>query len=231
VSVAFELDFERVTSELDSVGFAVVSKLLSSAQTQRVVDEFDNDARYRSTIDMARHGFGVGTYRYYSYPLPNLVASLRESLYAQLSPIANSWEQRLETGILYPATLPEFTERCKMSKQHRPTPLVLRYLPGHYNCLHQDRYGDVAFPFQAAIMLTANEEFDGGEFVLVEQRPRMQSRAHVVRVDRGDAIIFPNQIRPVQGTRGYYRTQFRHGVSTLHSGTRHVLGIIFHDAQ
>jgi uncharacterized protein len=231
VSLEFELDDERVSSELDRVGFVVVPRLLTDVQTQRTVDEFENDSRYRSTIDMARHGFGVGTYRYYSYPLPNLVASLRESLYAQLAPIANSWEERLETGVLYPTALSEFTERCRLSEQHRPTPLILRYLPGHYNCLHQDRYGDIAFPFQVAIMLNAKEEFEGGEFVLVEQRPRMQSRAHVVHLDRGDAVIFPNQVRPVRGTRGYYRTQFRHGVSTLHSGTRHVLGVIFHDAQ
>lgn len=146
-------------------------------------------------------------------------------------PLANGWERRLQTGVTYPPHHSGFLQRCAAAGQLRPTPLVLRYLPGHYNCLHQDRYGSVAFPFQVAILLTAAAHFEGGEFVLVEQRPRAQSRAHVVSLDIGDAVIFPNQLRPVTGTRGDYRVQYRHGVATLRRGTRHVLGIIFHDAE
>jgi uncharacterized protein len=222
---------DEAFAPLDDVGHCTLRQLITASEATALIDMFDEDARYRSTIDMARHGFGVGTYRYFAYPLPDAVEQLRQRLYAQLVPLANDWEERLGTAVSYPATLDEFTVHCAASGQVRPTPLILRYQPGHYNCLHQDRYGAVSFPFQVAILLTAKDQFDGGEFVLVEQRPRVQSRAHVISLDIGDAVVFPNQVRPVTGTRGVYRTQFRHGVSTLHSGTRHVLGLIFHDAE
>ncbi len=225
------MDIAAVADALDAEGHAVVRGLLSGEQAASVVAMFDDDKRYRSTIDMARHGYGVGTYRYFANPLPDLVGALRSSLYEQLVPLANAWERRLQTGVSYPPHHSGFLQRCAAAGQLRPTPLVLRYVAGHYNCLHQDRYGPVAFPFQVAILLTSAAEFVGGEFVLVEQRPRAQSRAHVVSLDLGDAVIFPNQVRPVTGTRGDYRVQYRHGVATLRSGTRHVLGIIFHDAE
>lgn len=225
------MDIDTVYVALDAEGHALVPGLLSAEQAASVVAMFDDDGRYRSTIDMARHGYGVGTYRYFANPLPDLVGSLRARMYEQLVPLANAWERRLQTGVSYPPHHSGFLQRCAAAGQLRPTPLVLRYLPGHYNCLHQDRYGPVAFPFQVATLLTPAAEFAGGEFVLVEQRPRAQSRAHVVSLDIGDAVIFPNQVRPVTGTRGDYRVQYRHGVATLRSGTRHVLGIIFHDAE
>jgi hypothetical protein len=220
-----------VAADLDTEGHAVVRGLLSATDAGAVVAMFDDDQRYRSTVDMARHGYGVGTYRYFAYPLPPLVQHLRSALYAALVPLANAWEERLGTGVVYPGSLDEFLDRCHAGGQRRPTALVLRYLPGHYNCLHQDRYGAVAFPLQVAVLLTARATFEGGEFVLVEQRPRMQSRAHVVSLDHGDAVIFPNRVRPVRGSRGDYQVQYRHGVATLRAGSRHVLGLIFHDAE
>ena len=226
----FEIDTSAVAGALDAEGHAIVRGLLSADESAEVIAMFDDDRRYRSTVDMARHGYGVGTYRYFAHPLPDLVGTLRSRLYEQLVPIANGWERRLGSSTIHPATHPAFVERCAAAGQYRPTPLVLRYHPGHYNCLHQDRYGEVAFPLQTAILLTPPTEFEGGEFVLVEQRPRMQSRAHVVPLGLGDAVIFPNQVRPVSGSRSTYRVNVRHGVSTLRRGTRHVLGIILHDA-
>jgi uncharacterized protein len=204
---------------------------LTADEAVEAVAMFDDDARFRSTVDMARHGYGVGTYRYFGYPLPDLVATLRARLYEQLAPIANEWSAALGSVDRFPEGLDGFTERCVAAGQLRPTPLLLRYHPGHYNCLHQDRYGAVSFPLQAAILLTAPTDFDGGEFALVEQRPRMQSRVHVVPLGLGDAVVFPNDVRPVEGTRGVYRVRVRHGVSTLRQGTRHVLGVILHDAE
>jgi hypothetical protein len=224
------IDTTTVAADLDREGHAVVSGLLDAATADAMVAGFDDDHRYRSTIDMARHGYGVGTYRYFAYPLPPTVAALRERLYRQLVPIADEWAERLGTGERYPDELTEFLARCAAAGQERPTPLILRYRPGHYNCLHQDRYGEVAFPLQVAILLTPRSEFDGGELVLVEQRPRAQSRAHVVSLQQGDAVVFPNQVRPARGSRGTYRVQVRHGVATLRRGGRHVLGVIFHDA-
>jgi uncharacterized protein len=180
-------------------------------------------AAVRSDLATAGH--------YFNYPLPNLVATLRSRLYAQLAPIANEWSTALGSVDRFPDGLVEFTERCAAAGQLRPTPLVLRYHPGHYNCLHQDRYGAVSFPLQVAVLLTSPADFDGGEFALVEQRPRMQSRLHVVPLELGDAVVFPNDVRPVTGSRGVYRVRVRHGVSILRQGTRHVLGVIFHDAE
>ena len=226
----FAVDTATVAADLDREGHAVVPGLLDAATAEELVAGFDDDHRYRSTIDMARHGYGVGTYRYFAYPLPPTVAALREQLYRQLVPIADAWAERLGSEARYPDELPQFLARCAAAGQARPTPLILRYRPGHYNCLHQDRYGEVAFPLQVAILLTPRAEFDGGELVLVEQRPRAQSRAHVVALQRGDAVVFPNHVRPVLGTRGPYRVHVRHGVATLRRGQRHVLGVIFHDA-
>jgi hypothetical protein len=226
----FTIDRAEVAAGLDGEGHAVVQGLLDSAAAEELVAGFDDDRRYRSTVDMARHGYGVGTYRYFAYPLPPTVAALREQLYRQLVPIADEWAERLGSGERYPDELAGFLARCAAAGQERPTPLILGYRPGHYNCLHQDRYGEVAFPLQAAILLTPRAGFDGGELVLVEQRPRAQSRAHVVSLQQGDAVVFPNQVRPALGTRGPYRVQVRHGVATLRRGGRHVLGVIFHDA-
>lgn len=226
----FAIDATAVAAELDREGHAVVPRLLTADQTAEVVSMFDEDDRFRSTVDMARHGYGVGTYRYFAYPLPSLVAELRSRLYEQLVPIADDWARRLATNVTHPPALTGFLERCAAAGQRRPTPIVLRYEPGHYNCLHQDRYGQVAFPLQVAILLTPGMDFDGGELVLVEQRPRAQSRAHVVALDQGDAVVLPNQARPMTGRRGPYRVQVRHGVATLRRGRRHVLGLIFHDA-
>jgi uncharacterized protein len=226
-----DVDVDDVRRQLADRGYAVIRRLVDHATSDEIVAKFDDDHRYRSTIDMKRHGFGVGTYRYYGYPLPTEVDDLRCSLYAVLAPLANEWEEQLSSPARYPPSLDEFLRVCHHAGQRRTTPLVLRYGPGHYNCLHQDRYGAVAFPLQVAVLLTPAPSFVGGEFVLVEQRPRMQSRAHVVRLDLGDAVIFPNQVRPNRGAKGVYRTQFRHGVATLESGRRHVLGLIFHDAE
>jgi len=226
----FAIDTAAVATDLDQEGHAVVHHLLDAATAEELVAGFDDDRRYRSTIDMARHGYGVGTYRYFAYPLPSVVDALRAQLYRQLVPVADQWAERLGSPERYPAELPDFLARCAAAGQTRPTPLILRYHPGHYNCLHQDRYGEVAFPLQVAILLTPRAEFDGGELALVEQRPRAQSRVHVVSLDRGDAVVFPNQVRPALGTRGAYRVQVRHGVATLRRGERHTLGVIFHDA-
>ena len=179
---------------------------------------------------MARHGFGKGEYKYYRYPLPQVIGRLRSLLYERLVPIANRWQEWVGSPIRYPASLESFLERCGSAGQRRPTPLILQYGPGDYNCLHQDVYGEKLFPLQVAILLSDTAQFTGGEFVLTEQRPRRQSRVQVVPLQRGDAVIFPVRDRPVQGSRGFYRAQHRHGVSEVGSGQRHTLGIIFHDA-
>jgi hypothetical protein len=226
----FAIDTDAVAADLDREGHSVVRGLLDAATAEELVAGFDDDRRYRSTIDMARHGYGVGTYRYFTYPLPPAVDALRTQLYRQLVPVADEWAERLGSPERYAAELHDFLAQCAAAGQLRPTPLILRYHPGHYNCLHQDRYGEVAFPLQVAILLTPRAEFDGGELALVEQRPRAQSRVHVVSLDQGDAVVFPNQVRPGLGSRGAYRVQVRHGVATLRRGRRHALGVIFHDA-
>ena len=230
VASRFAIATAAVAADLDREGHAVVPGLVDASTAEDLVAGFDDDRRYRSTIDMARHGYGVGTYRYFAYPLPPTVAALREDLYRQLVPIADEWAERLGSDERFPDDLAGFLARCAAAGQERPTPLILRYRPGHYNCLHQDRYGEVAFPLQVAILLTPCDAFEGGELVLIEQRPRAQSRAHVVSLQQGDAVVFPNQVRPVLGARGPYRVQVRHGVATLRRGERHVLGVIFHDA-
>ena len=221
---------ERLAKDISAQGYAV-RPLLEPEACADIVALYESDQTFRSRVVMARHGFGRGEYKYFAYPLPDPVARLREALYPSLARIANDWAAALGQEPNFPLNLPDYTALCHAAGQTRPTPLLLRYGPDDYNCLHQDLYGPLVFPFQVAILLNAPErDFTGGEFLLVEQRPRMQSRAEVVTLRQGEGVIFPVHHRPVQGTRGYYRTVMRHGVSRLRSGQRHVLGIIFHDA-
>ncbi|HJU39674.1 MAG TPA: 2OG-Fe(II) oxygenase [Tahibacter sp.] len=225
------LDWPRIAADLDDRGHARIERLLAPDACAALAAGYDDDARFRSRVVMARHGFGRGEYRYYAYPLPEPVASLRRALYAPLVPIANRWNDALGSDVRYPDTHDAFAARCHAAGQHRPTPLLLRYGPGDYNCLHQDLYGEHVFPLQVAIVLSQpGRDFDGGEFVLTEQRPRMQSRVDVVPLAQGDAVVFAVHHRPVRGARGTYRVNLRHGVSRVRAGSRHTLGIIFHDA-
>ena len=218
--------------ELDARGFAVLPALVPPARCAELRALFDDDDAFRNTVVMERHGYGRGVYRYFRDPLPPTVAALRERLYAQLAPLANAWAESLGESVRYPAALAEFIARCHEHGQTRPTPLLLRYRAGDHNALHRDLYGEVAFPLQATVLLDEpGRDFEGGEFVLVEQRPRKQSLAHVVPLGRGDAVVFPNAVRPVRGARGVFRTSFRHGVSEVRRGERLTLGLIFHDAQ
>nr|WP_254216194.1 2OG-Fe(II) oxygenase [Burkholderia multivorans] len=226
------LDWHLIDTDLDGYGCAHVPRLLSADECRALAALYPDDTRYRSRVVMARHGFGRGEYKYFAYPLPSLVDALRTALYRRLAPIANRWNRALGIDTRYPADLAAFLARCHEAGQTRPTPLLLQYGPGDYNCLHQDLYGEHVFPLQVAILLSAPErDFTGGEFVLTEQRPRMQSRAEVVPLAQGDAVVFAVHSRPVQGTRGVYRVNLRHGVSRIRSGHRHTVGIIFHDAQ
>jgi hypothetical protein len=219
-------------TELDERGCAVVESLLTVAECRALIAMYEDDERFRSRVVMAKHGFGRGEYRYFAYPLPPAVQSLRVSLYPALARIANDWNARLGVEARYPAAHADFLALCHEAGQVRPTPLVLRYASGDYNCLHRDLYGPLAFPLQVAILLSdPREDFTGGEFVLTEQRPRRQSRAEVVPLAQGDAVVFAVSERPVTGTRGVYRVSHRHGVSRLRGGLRHTLGIIFHDAE
>jgi len=222
----------QVTAELDAQGSAVVAGLLTAGECDAIAALYACDDVFRSRVVMARHGFGRGEYRYFAYPLPDLVAALRSALYPRLAPIANTWSESLGSAVRYPSTHDEFLARCHGAGQRRPTPLLLSYEAGDYNCLHQDLYGEHVFPIQVAVLLSEpGRDFTGGEFVLTEQRPRMQSRAHVVALGKGDAVAFAVHHRPVRGTRGFYRVNVRHGVSELRSGSRRTLGIIFHDAR
>ncbi len=217
---------------LDRNGYAVRRGLLTPQQCGEVARLYAQPERFRSRVVMQRHGFGQGEYQYFGYPLPPLIAGLRASLYAELAGTANKWHEAMGLTVRFPAEHEEFLTRCHAAGQRRPTPLLLQYGAGDYNCLHQDLYGEHVFPVQVAVLLSRPEvDFTGGEFVLTEQRPRMQSRAHVVPLTQGDAAVFAVHHRPVQGTRGFYRVTMRHGVSTVQSGHRHTLGIIFHDAQ
>ncbi|TDN63734.1 2OG-Fe(II) oxygenase [Paraburkholderia sp. BL10I2N1] len=226
------IDWARAEEELDSHGCATIANLLTSAECDALTALYGRDELYRSRVVMARHGFGRGEYRYYAYPLPDIVGGLRTALYPHLAPVANRWNAAMHIDVRYPAAHDAFLRRCHEAGQLRPTPLILQYGKDDYNCLHQDLYGEHVFPLQIAILLSApGEEFTGGEFVLTEQRPRMQSRAEVVPLGKGDAVIFAVNDRPVQGTRGPYRVKLRHAVSRLRSGHRHTLGVIFHDAQ
>jgi hypothetical protein len=225
------LNWTSIRLELELNGYAIVSKLLLAETCEHLASLYAQEALFRSRVIMARHGFGKGEYKYFSYPLPSLVQNMRSGFYPYLASIANDWNERMQIPVHYPPTHETFIDRCHAADQRRPTPLLLQYATDDYNCLHQDLYGEQVFPLQVAVLLSApNTDFTGGELVLTEQRPRMQSRPHVVPLTQGDAVLFPVSNRPVQGTRGYYRVNMRHGVSRLRSGQRHTLGIIFHDA-
>ncbi|WP_371422853.1 2OG-Fe(II) oxygenase [Tardiphaga sp.] len=226
------IDWQRIAAELDAQGCAVFDKLLTSDECRHLASLYPDDARFRSRIVMGRHGFGRGEYKYFNYPLPDPIAGLRPALYGPLSAIANRWNETMGIDVRFPSDHAAFLKRCHEAGQTRPTPLLLQYEAGDYNCLHQDLYGEHVFPLQVAILLSEpGEDFTGGEFVLTEQRPRMQSRAEVVGLRQGDAVVFAVHHRPVAGTRGSYRVNLRHGVSRVKSGRRHTLGVIFHDAK
>ena len=227
-----ELDWNGISQELDDQGSAVLASLLTPEECKGLTDLYPDDALFRSRIVMARHGFGRGEYKYFRYPLPDIIADLRTVLYSRLAPLANRWSVAMGVDVHYPERHEDFLERCHKAGQVLPTPLLLKYGEADYNCLHQDLYGQLVFPIQVAVLLSdPATDFTGGEFVLTEQRPRMQSRAEVVPLAQGQGVIFPVHHRPVQGTRGVYRVNMRHGVSRLRNGTRHTLGIIFHDAK
>jgi hypothetical protein len=227
-----ELDWHTMGEQLEERSIAIVRSLLSPGECRAIRNLYSRDELFRSTITMARHGFGRGEYRYFAYDLPPLVEALRAALYPPLAAIADGWSARMGQAPAWPATHSALLERCRAAGQTRPTPLLLRYGAGDYNCLHQDLYGEIHFPLQAAILLDApGDDFLGGEFVLVETRPRQQSRCEVAALRQGDLVIFPVRDRPRQGAKGVYRTQLRHGVSTITRGQRHTLGIIFHDAR
>jgi len=225
------IDWGAINRDLDDQGWAVIPNLLGEANCDAITALYNREEGFRSRVIMARHGFGRGEYRYFSYPLPPLVGQLRGALYPQLAPIANRWHERMGLATRFPDTHQAFLARCHAAGQTRPTPLLLRYGPQDYNCLPQDLYGEHVFPLQLAVLLSApGRDFTGGEFVLTEQRPRMQTRAAVVPLGKGDAVVFAVNQRPMRGTRGDYRVALRHGVSRLREGQRHTLGIIFHDA-
>ncbi len=226
-----EVDWSHLDSELDLRGSAVIPALVTPQTCTALRALYADEAPFRSRVVMERHGFGRGEYKYLAYPLPAIVEELRTAAYTRLAPIANRWNASMSIDVRYPEALGEFLLRCHAAGQVRPTPLLLQYREGDYNCLHQDLYGEHVFPLQLAVLLSEpGEDFTGGELVLTEQRPRMQSRAEVVPLRRGDAVVFAVHHRPVQGTRGVYRVKLRHGVSRLRSGHRHTLGVIFHDA-
>lgn len=226
------LDWRLIADRLDGDAYGVIPSLLTPDECRELAALYPADTRFRSRVVMARHSFGKGEYKYFDYPLPRLVANLRTALYAPLAAIANRWSEAMGINIRYPGTHKAYLARCHDAGQTRPTPLMLLYGAGDYNCLHQDLYGEHLFPLQAAFLLSApDDDFTGGEFILTEQRPRMQSRAEVVPLRQGDGVIFPVRNRPVQGKRGTYRVNMRHGVSRIRSGQRQTLGIIFHDAR
>ena len=226
------IEWARVARDLDAQGFAQMPGLLSAGECTALADLYDDESRFRSKVVMARHGFGSGEYKYLAYPLPTIIAALRPALYTPLAPIANQWNDAMGIDVRYPPEHADFIKRCHDAGQTRPTPLLLKYGADDYNCLHQDLYGEHVFPLQVVVLLSEPEkDFSGGEFVLTEQRPRMQSRAEVVPLRQGDGVIFAVHHRPVRGMRGDYRVNLRHGVSRLRGGSRHTLGVIFHDAR
>jgi hypothetical protein len=225
-------DWAAVAAQLDLYGCAMLERLLPDDDCGAIAGLYGDEGQFRSHVIMARHGFGRGEYKYFAYPLPGTIEALRVALYPRLAAIANRWNEAMRVDVRYPANLADFLQRCHDAGQKRPTPLLLQYGEGDFNALHQDLYGELAFPLQVAILLSEpGRDFSGGEFILTEQRPRMQSRAEVVPLRRGDGVVFAVHNRPVQGTRGVYRVNLRHGVSRLRSGQRHTLGIIFHDAK
>ena len=225
-------DWTALAGELDHSGCAVLPQLLSTEECRAIASLYPDERHFRSHVVMARHGFGKGEYRYFKYPLPERLGALRSALYSHLADVANEWNRRLGLEERYPADHASFLKQCHDVGQTRPTPLLLQYVPGDFNCLHQDLYGDLAFPIQVAILLSQpSKDFSGGEFVLTEQRPRRQSRVEVVPLLQGDAVAFATHNRPVQGSKGNYRVNLRHGMSRVRSGMRHTVGIIFHDAR
>jgi hypothetical protein len=228
-----EIDWGSARSQLDDRGFALIPGVLTEKTCEEIAAYYADDHRFRARIEMSRYSFGQGEYKYFNYPLPQIVQQLRSSVYPQLAPLANEWAARLKGNRpRYPDKLPDFIEQCHRAGQKRPTPLLLKYGVGDFNCLHQDLYGDVVFPFQVTLFLSQRgKDYEGGEFVLAEQRPRKQSRIEVLSPNQGDAVIFSVHHRPIRSARGYYRANLRHGVSTVHSGHRYTLGIIFHDAK
>jgi hypothetical protein len=225
-------DWKDLAKELSGYGCGVIEKVLSPQECRQIAGLYPEEGHFRSQVAMARHGFGKGEYRYFRYPLPDLLGGLRTALYRRLADVANDWNGRMGIDERYPTEHVAFLDQCHEAGQTRPTPLLLQYISGDFNCLHQDLYGDLAFPIQVAILLSEpGTDFTGGEFVLTEQRPRMQSRAEVVPLRQGDAVAFAVHNRPVQGSRGNYRVNLRHGVSRVRSGMRHTVGIIFHDAK
>jgi hypothetical protein len=226
------LGWTAMASDLDAHGCAVTGPLLTADECAALAASYPQDTLFRSRVIMARHGFGRGEYKYFAYPLPDLIQGLRTALYPPLAKLANRWNEAMGIATRFPDAHEDFLKRCHKAGQPRPTPLLLQYGPGDYNCLHQDLYGEHVFPLQATVLLSQpGADFSGGEFVLTEQRPRMQSRAEVVPLAQGEAVIFPVHHRPVQGTRGVYRVNMRHGVSRIRGGQRHTLGVIFHDAK
>ena len=224
-------DWRSLAAELDSSGCATLHALLSREECRAIAALYSDESHFRSRVHMARHGFGKGEYRYFRYPLPDLIGELRTALYPRLAPVANGWNARMKLDERYPENHAAFLKQCHDADQTRPTPLLLQYVEGDFNCLHQDLYGELAFPIQVVVLLSQpGKDFTGGELVLTEQRPRMQSRAEVVSLEQGDAVAFAVHHRPVQGSKGNYRVNLRHGVSRIRSGLRHTLGIIFHDA-
>jgi uncharacterized protein len=226
-----QIDWQQIANVLHNKGYAQVSSVLDEAQCQQLVERYDTPERYRKTVVMERYRFGMGEYKYFDYPLPNLVQTLREYIYPHLAPVANLWMSQLNIEKQFPSTFQALQAECHANHQLKPTPLILKYGQGGFNTLHQDLYGDIYFPLQIAIFL--NEpyiDFSGGEFVLTQQVPRAQSKAIVLQPRQGDMMVFTKNFRPVKGARGYYRASMRHGVSEVISGSRHTLGIIFHDA-
>ena len=227
-----KIDWEQVRSHLEERGFALIPDVLAKTSCDEIAGYYADDARFRSRIEMARYSFGRGEYKYFTYPLPAIVQQLRAKIYPQLAPLANQWAERLGNESRYPEQLSAFITRCHRTGQKRPTPLLLKYHAGDFNCMHQDLYGEIVFPFQVTFFLSQRgKDFEGGEFVLAEQRPRQQSRVEALNPNQGDAVVFAVHHRPVRGARGYYRANLRHGVSTVRSGERYTLGIIFHDAK
>jgi hypothetical protein len=225
------LNWDGITADMNEKGYAHLSKILTSEACDQFISQYKNESLYRKTINMERYRFGLGEYKYYQYPLPNLIQQLRENIYPKLAPIANSWMNVLNIDQHFPESLDQLLELCHAKNQIRPTPLILQYGKGGYNTLHQDLYGDVYFPMQAVLFLNEpGEDYEGGEFVLIEQRPRAQSKAIVLKPGKGDMLLFTTSFRPVKGSKGYYRVNMKHGVSELAEGRRYTLGIIFHDA-
>jgi hypothetical protein len=225
------VDWPRLADDLDAQGWAVIPQLLGQQECASLAVQYQQDSGFRSHIVMGRYGFGRGEYRYFAYPLPRLVQALRTTLYRHLAPLANRWHERMYKTVRFPDEHAAFLERCHRAGQTRPTPLLLQYGPDDYNCLHQDLYGEHVFPLQATMLLSQpGVDFEGGEFVITEQRPRMQTRAAVVPLHKGDAVVLAVSSRPVKGVRGDYQVKLRHGVSRLRAGHRHTLGVIFHDA-